>query len=123
MKLPVSFNILRKIAAESRADCPDFHHVAVVMRGGVILAMECNRVGHHAEIRALEQLWPSDRQGVKVLSLRFTSSRQVLTSAKPCSECESYMRRYGVKKVVYSNEDGTLTTVKYLKGVKNDSLA
>lgn len=113
MRLPVSFNILRKIAAESNHS--SFCHVAVVMRGGVILAMECNQASHHAEVRALEQLWPSERSGVKVLSLRFTSSKQTLTSAKPCSECEAYMRRYGVKKVVYSNRDGTISTAKYTR--------
>lgn len=113
MRLPVSLNILRKIAAGSNHH--SYFHVAVVMRGGVILAMECNQVGHHAEVRALEQLWPSDRLGVKVFSLRFTSKRQILTSAKPCSECEAYMRRYGVKKVVYSNEDGTLSGIKYTR--------
>jgi deoxycytidylate deaminase len=106
--LPISIRLLREIASQS--DHNSYLHVAVVTRGGVLLAVECNQGSHHAECRTLEKLWPSERKGTTVYSLRFTMGHKRLALAKPCSECEAYMRRYGVKKVVYSTTGGELVS-------------
>jgi len=103
---PISLRLLREIA--SRSDHNSYLHVAVVTRGGVLMAAECNQGSHHAECRALEQLWPSERRGTTVYSLRFTLGHKRLALAKPCPECDAYMRKYGVKKVVYSTTSGEL---------------
>lgn len=105
-KLPVSLRLLRSVASES--DHKNYKHVAVVTRGGVVMSIESNMGHHHAECRALEKLWPSERNGVTVYSLRFTYGHKKLTMAKPCAQCEEYMVRYGIKKVVYSTSDGKL---------------
>jgi deoxycytidylate deaminase len=104
--LPISLRLLREVA--SRSDHNSYLHVAAVIRGGVLLSLECNQGSHHAECRALEKLWPSERKGTTVYSLRFTMGHKRLALAKPCPECEKYMRRYGIKKVIYSSSGGDL---------------
>lgn len=89
----------------------NFRHGAVVMRGGKILATGYNHHGLHAEVVALQKLWPSERRGTKVISVRVGKSGR-LTMGKPCPKCEAYMREYGVHTVVYSDNDSKLCTMR-----------
>lgn len=91
----------------NRSTHKDYTHAAIVVRGGAVVAMASNHGTAHAEVRALSRLWPSERVGTRVYSLRFTKTGR-LAMAKPCEKCESYMRRMGVKSCTYSTQAGTL---------------
>jgi pyrimidine deaminase RibD-like protein len=79
----------------------------MVLRGGNIISIGTNHAFTHAEVQALNNLWPSERRGTKLVSLRFTK-RGVLTSAKPCDDCTDYARKCGVKSIIYSVVGGAL---------------
>jgi deoxycytidylate deaminase len=66
---------------------------------------------HHAEVNALQQLWPSKRVGTKVYSFRWRRDG-TLGMAKPCPKCEKYMRDNGVKIVFYSDNTGQIKKMK-----------
>lgn len=89
------------------------HHAAFVVVGGKIQAIGYNTNGGstHAEVKALQQMWPNKRAGVKVYSFRWRKSG-TLGMAKPCPKCESYMRDCGVKVVYYSTSDGQIAKMK-----------
>ena len=92
------------------ADFPkqrSYRHVAIITRGGCILAVGVNAYTTHAEVVALEQLAYDNRKGVTVISLRIRKDGS-LAMAKPCPSCTRYMRECGVKKVMYSISDGTI---------------
>lgn len=86
-------------------------HAVIVYRGSNIISTGVNHDEIHAEVSALRRLWPSERKGTKVVSLRMTRGGR-LGMAKPCPECEAYMRREGVKLVLYSNEQGQMERMK-----------
>lgn len=84
-----------------------FKHVAFVVRGGSIIAQGVNHDWVHAEVQALNKLWPSERRGTKVYSMRFTRGGK-LTNGKPCEACVRYMKESGVKTVLYSDSSGEM---------------
>lgn len=87
------------------------HHAAVVERGGAYVAMEANRNWRHAEVAALRKLWPRERRGVRLWSLRFNSNGKLL-NAKPCEACQAFLRAAGVKSVFYSTTTGEIAVLK-----------
>ncbi len=92
-------------------------HGVVVTRGGAIIAKGYNHKNRHAERVALDKLWggqgrnQNQRNGVVVWSIRLTPGGK-LASAKPCDECEKFMRANGVKLVFYSNSLGEIVRMK-----------
>jgi pyrimidine deaminase RibD-like protein len=83
---------------------------AVVVRGGRVLAKASNQSGRHAEVRALSQLWGSECAGTTVYVARLPRDVTVARSmARPCAKCERFMRRLGVKRVVYTTFSGTIS--------------
>lgn len=89
----------------------NYKHVAFVIKGGAIKAVGLNFT-RHAEVAALLTLFPSERIGVKIVSLRIRRDGS-FAMAKPCKACEAYMRLSGVKKVTYSDASGKLVTERY----------
>lgn len=83
-------------------------HAALVIRGGAIVATGFNHGETHAEVAALKKLWPSERRGTRVLSVRVRRSGS-LGLARPCADCEQFMRENGVKAVEYSTSGGLET--------------
>lgn len=90
-------------------------HGAAVVRGGALLAVGHNGRGCHAEIDALEKLSPEDRVGCTVYSVRVARTMTHAGMAKPCPNCEAYMREYGVKKVYYSTPTGEIDMMRLRK--------
>lgn len=86
-------------------------HSAVVVRGGNIIAKASNKDYKHAECKALDALWPSERRGSTVWSVRWRRSGG-WAMAKPCYDCEKYLKQNGVKKVIYSDDFGNLNTMR-----------
>lgn len=97
------FALLFRTSQKSPFD--DFRHAVLVMSGGRVMAIGYNTHQHHAEIHALQKLWPSERKHTKVVSVRFNKSGK-LAMAKPCPECQKYLKKHGVKKVEYSDSNG-----------------
>lgn len=85
------------------------------MRGGRLLAVGNNGKGRHAEIDALEKLPPEERYGSTVYSVRVARTESHPGMAKPCSTCEAYMRKYGVKTVYYSTSAGDVEMMRLRK--------
>ena len=84
-----------------------FQHACVVIRGGKPVAIDANINYGHAEVRALEKIRPLDRRKCSVFSLRFAKSGK-LQNAKPCVECQKYMRANGIRFAWYSNAAGKI---------------
>jgi deoxycytidylate deaminase len=82
-------------------------HITIVTRGGAVVAVARNHGTVHAEYAALNKLWPSNRRGTRVYSLRIRKNGR-LALAKPCPACQSLIRNSGVRAVYYSTNDGVI---------------
>lgn len=89
--------LARKIAA--RSPHPLHRHATIVIRGGAVISTGYNHDGIHAEIVALNKLWPSKRRGVTIVNIRITRAGSIGNSA-PCEACAERIKRDGVRKVV-----------------------
>ncbi len=87
------------------------YHGVIVARGGAILATGVNHHDRHAEVVALSKLWPSNRRGTTIISVRVRKTGTI-GMAKPCAACEAFLRENGVKKVIYSDANGQMHTMK-----------
>lgn len=96
--------LARRVAAKSTHR---FQHSALVFRGGALVSFGYNHDGRHAEVVALSKLWPSNRDGVTLFSLRFLRDGS-LGLAKPCRACQTYLKKYGVGRVYYSETEGII---------------
>ena len=86
-------------------------HVALVVRGGAIVAVGYNHATTHAEASALNKLWPSERRDTRVWSMRLNRSGK-FRMAKPCADCMRYLRSAGVKAVYWTNSEGDIESEK-----------
>lgn len=97
---------LRRLAEKSPHKT--YKHAVQIVKGGSVISYGYNHDTIHAEVQALNKLWPGFARGTVVYSMRFTRSGN-LAMAKPCDDCETALRAAGVKKVVYSNREGGLS--------------
>lgn len=95
----------KKVAGKSGHK--NFWHGVVVMRGGNIIAAASNGNFEHAEVNALKKIAPEKRRGCKIISVRVTKTGK-LAMAKPCPECEKYLRENGVKVVMWTDADSRM---------------
>ena len=106
----------------------EYKHGAVLVRGGTVLNTSCNKNkykawanrfrkkqrGHatvHAEIGAILGLDRSITEGATIYVVR-VGRDGCLRNSKPCPMCEAAMQFVGVKKVVYSNENGDIESMR-----------
>jgi pyrimidine deaminase RibD-like protein len=85
----------------------NYRHVAIVHKGGRTLSIG-NNVSRHAEVAALSKLKPADRKGTTVFSARIRHDGS-FANGRPCEKCWDFLLDNGVKKVAWSNSDGTIT--------------
>ena len=85
-----------------KSDHQHFRHGAIVLKGGSIVATGYNKATEHAEVNALKKLDPRKRKGATIISVRVTKGGK-LAMAKPCPECEKYIKESGVKSVIWSD--------------------
>lgn len=102
-------SLLQRLAG--RSTHRQHHHAAIVTRGGAVVAQGYNHGQVHAEVHALSKLWPSERVGTRVWSLRLTWGGK-LAMARPCGRCQEYLRTSGVKVVYYSTVSGTIAKLR-----------
>lgn len=105
-------------AAESNVHYPKWRLGAVLVKGGSLLSTGRSRKTNdpsqiqdglgcsiHAEQAALKAARKSNVSGSVMYVARIGRDGDIKL-AKPCSECEALLRKAGVKKVVYTTEDG-----------------
>lgn len=61
----------------------------------------------HAEFDSLKRLRGHDTSNIIMFVARLTRTDKV-SLAKPCDECQKVIRKYGIKKVYYTNHSGEL---------------
>ena len=105
-----------------------FRHGAVLVKGSSVRNISCNkhrhcsfgarfrREGHgeatlHAELGAILGVERSTTQGSTVYVARINKDGKGRIS-KPCAMCESAMRHVGVKRVVYTDENGKIESMR-----------
>lgn len=86
-------------------------HVVIVERGGAIVATGVNHDLVHAEVAALNKIWPNRRKDVTIWSFRLRRDGK-LGMAKPCAKCQEFLRQNGVKNVYYTNPWGQMERMK-----------
>jgi pyrimidine deaminase RibD-like protein len=105
----ISLETLKRKAQCSRHK--QHHHVAVLTRGGAVVAIGYNHEETHAEAMALGKVWPNRRRGLVLWSFRLTKAGK-LAMAMPCPKCQEMLIEAGVKTVRYSDSDGSIKTMK-----------
>lgn len=63
----------------------------------------------HAEMDLIRKFEPGTLRQINVV--RFSKAGK-LTMSKPCEYCQAFLRKHGVKKVNYTNWDGTWSSMK-----------
>ena len=106
----------------------EYKHGAILVRAGAVINTSCNKNkykawanqfrkkqhGHatiHAEIGAILGLDRSLTDGSTIYVVRVGKCGD-LKNSKPCPMCEAAMQYVGIKKVVYSSEDGKIETMR-----------
>jgi tRNA(Arg) A34 adenosine deaminase TadA len=106
----------------------EYKHGAILVRAGAVINTSCNKNkykawanqfrkkqhGHatiHAEIGAILGLDRSLTEGSTIYVVRVGKCGD-LKNSKPCPMCEAAMQYVGMKKVVYSSEDGKIETMR-----------
>lgn len=108
---------LKRVAYRSTHS--QFFHAAQIKIGGAVLATANNTSSYapnaygHAETRVCRTARASGHtlRGATVISIRVTKTGK-LANAKPCTQCVTNMREYGIRKVIYSVADGSLVMEK-----------
>jgi tRNA(Arg) A34 adenosine deaminase TadA len=91
--------LARKVS--SKSDHRHSFHACLIFKGGALRAFATNKGIRHAEVAALNHLWPSERRGCTLLSVRFTKTG-LLANARPCSRCLEAIEVAGLGSVWYS---------------------
>ncbi len=84
---------------------------AAIVRGGSIIKVGWNHSFIHAEHSVLNRAWRSDVEGTTLLVIRVRKDGS-LGMAKPCHLCMSRLSQAGIKKIIFSNNDGSLESLK-----------
>jgi len=103
-------------------------HGAVLIRGGSIINMACNKSNFcsfgkrfrktgeglstlHAELACILNLDRSTTSGASIYVVRVGNDDEFKMS-RPCSMCDAALRHVGVKRVNYTNVEGNLESYK-----------
>ena len=107
MKFMCRIKRLSRIA-KREASKSDYRYklAAILLKGGSVISVGHNTINKHAEVNAL--LRAKNTQGSTLLVFRLTKTGFGL--AKPCHNCEKFIRQSGVEKVIYSAGGGEFVT-------------
>lgn len=61
----------------------------------------------HAEITVFEKLQKKKVRGMDLLVIRI-NKHSILRNSRPCNQCIDKLRKIGIRKVYYSNENGDI---------------
>jgi len=113
-------NIAKEVAASS--EYPSFKHGAVLVNGNAVINTSCNKYGYnrfaarfrrrdeglptvHAELGSILNMDRSKTDGAIVYVVRINKQGDTLMS-RPCNMCAAAMKHCGIKKVIYSTNEG-----------------
>ena len=120
-------NIAINIALESNQN---FKLGCIIVKNGKVVCKNCNDersrlngknfVCIHAEINCIHNLLKYEKNYRKlknytILVIRVGKDNEgniVLRNAKPCKYCTESIKKVGLKKIIYSNDDGYLEKIK-----------
>jgi deoxycytidylate deaminase len=118
-KLEKPLSILTKKALNS-SSCIQNKHSACLIKGDKIFSIginKCIKKIHfgdkiakstiHAEINAILQADLRYTKGMDILIIRVNKSRK-LQNSRPCNSCIDKLRKHGIRKAYYSNEQGEI---------------
>ena len=105
-----------------------FRHGAVLVKGNSVRSVSCNKHRHcsfgarfrkegrgeatlHAELGAILGVDRSTTRGSTVYVARINREGEARIS-KPCPMCESALRHVGVKRVVYTDKNGKIESMR-----------
>ena len=111
-----------------QSDYGKFRHGAVLVKGSSVRSVSCNKHRHcsfgarfrkeghgeatlHAELGAILGIERSTTQGSTVYVARINKEGEARIS-KPCPMCESAMRHVGVKRVIYTDANGQIESMR-----------
>lgn len=84
---------------------------AVLIRGGKPVATGHNHSHIHAEHSAINRAWKCGTDDAILVVVRIRRDGS-LGLAKPCPVCQKQLAEAGIKKVIYSDSDGSLKTMR-----------
>jgi len=116
----------KRVAEQS--DYGKFRHGAVLVKGSSVRNISCNKHRHcsfgarfrkegrgeatlHAELGAILGVDRSTTRGSTVYVARINREGEARIS-KPCPMCESALRHVGVKRVVYTDKNGKIESMR-----------
>ena len=108
VEIRASLTGIQKLAANAakRSDHRCFFVGAIALRGGAIVGVGYNKGTKHAEVKAIQNIWPNKRRGVVLHVVRVTRSG-TLSNSLPCKSCQRYLLKSGIKIVNYTSQNGT----------------
>lgn len=89
---------------------PKFQHGSIVVLRNSIIGRGANFGFMHAEVSSIQNcdsVRRSSRDKLVVFVCR-VNSRGFFMNSKPCDNCQRYMRRRGIWKVIYTIDDSTV---------------
>lgn len=117
--------LARKIAMKSKHNMP---MAAVIHKNSKVYSFGFNdglkthplyqetgkvyNLGHHAELSALIGVRHSTVKNLEITVVRISRKTGLLTSSKPCNHCMMILKEFGIKKIHYSESDGTFKTIR-----------
>jgi tRNA(Arg) A34 adenosine deaminase TadA len=117
------FNKIVEILRETAEKSTMYHrHACALLSGGKILSIRVNtqnKLSKHAEMNVIDDCISkgiSTKSFIMVLRISRTGT---IHDSKPCSECLKYMKKYGVKRICYSNQNGDFVIEKACELVTN----
>lgn len=90
-------------AGYNRSDHP-------ILYTGKVPALHPN-MGMHAEVAAIHGLEYKITKGAILYVVRLRKNNTIALS-KPCSSCQWYIGNVGIKRVIYSTDDGSFNTMR-----------
>lgn len=80
-------------------------HGAIFFHRRKMIGMSCNDYKRHAEENAIIDFYDKDFKGkISIFVFRIGSGK--LLNSKPCADCISMMRRFGIDTVYYTDDKG-----------------
>ena len=98
------FLISKKEASKSHHD--RFFHGSVTVHRNTVIGKGCNRNRIHAEVSSIKNIHNYFKYDNLVVYVCRINRRGGFMMSKPCSNCMAFMKKQGVSKVYYSDEDG-----------------
>jgi deoxycytidylate deaminase len=109
--------LLKKIACNSIVY---YKHAAALISGNKVYSSGANKFikqiknnnpiynrTMHAELTVFEKLQKKNVRGMDILVIRI-NKHLVLKNSRPCNQCIDKLRKIGIRKVYYSNENGDI---------------